>query len=93
MYVGILVDVAFYPSAIKGLRGTVITRRTTSVFMCGQVKQISLWLGLYHRTLFWQVLDITSWRLVCFYVGVDIFQDECRKNRSQKIPMLCADVA
>lgn len=86
MYVGTLVDVAFYPSAIKGLRGTVITRRTTSVFMRGQVKQISLWLGLYHRTLFWQVLDITSGCLVCFYVGVDIFQDECRKTCLKKYP-------
>lgn len=36
MYVGTLVDVAFYPSAIKGLRGTVITRRTTSqlLYLC-----------------------------------------------------------
>lgn len=86
MYVGILVGVAFYPSAIKGLRGTVITRRTTSQLMCGQVKQISIWLGLYHRTLFWQGLDSTSGRLVCFYVGVDIFQDECRETCLKKYP-------
>lgn len=57
--------------------------------MCGQVKQISVWLGLYHRTLFWQGLDSISGRLVCFYVDVDIFQDECRKTCLTKYPCMC----